>query len=73
MEPEIKTPKTSQKILNSVNAYQQANKDAVNAKMRRYYDRLKNDPVRLAHLKDRQKKRYEAKKTLKKEVVDSEQ
>ena len=32
METPINTPKTSQKILNSVNAYQQANKDAVNAK-----------------------------------------
>ena len=73
MELEIKIPKTSQKTLSAVNAYQQANKGAVNAKMRRYYDRLKNDPVRLAHLKERQKKRYEAKKTLKKDVVDSEQ
>ena len=73
MELEIKIPKTPQKLLSAVNAYQQANKGAVNAKMRRYYDRLKNDPVRLAHLKERQKKRYEAKKTLKKDVVDSEQ
>jgi len=73
MEPEKKTPKTSQKALCAVNAYQQANKEAVNAKMRRYYDRLKNDPVRLAHMKERQKKRYEARKPLKDKAVESEQ
>ena len=73
MEPYIKTPKTSQKTLRAVNAYQQAYTDAVNAKMRRYYERLKNYPVRLAHLKERQKKRYEAKKTLKNDVVDYKQ
>ena len=72
MDLKIKTPKTSQQILKSVHAYQQAKKYVVNAKMRRYYERLKNDPVRLAHLKERQKKRYEAKKTFKKDVVDSE-
>jgi hypothetical protein len=62
---EQKTTKTPQKILNAVNAYQQANKEAVNLKMKRYYARLKEDPVRLAHMKERQKKSYENRKALK--------
>jgi len=67
---EIKTQnKTPRKILDSVNAYQRNSKVAVNLKMKRYYARLKEDPVRLAHMKDRQKKSYEKAKQKKAALV----
>jgi hypothetical protein len=42
----------------AVSAYQKNNKDAVNLKMRRYYDRIKADPERHSLMKERQRKRY---------------
>jgi hypothetical protein len=60
-----KIPKTNKKILEAVDAYQKNNKVAVNLKMKRYYARLKEDPERLAVMKERQKKRYEKNKAVK--------
>jgi hypothetical protein len=47
--------KTPKNILNSVNKYQKNNKDKVNEKMRRYYERIKQDPEKHAKMKARQK------------------
>ena len=74
MEPEnltIKKNKTPKNILDSVAKYQKNNKDKINEKSRSYYQRLKTDPVRLAHFKERQKKNkmdYALRKL--KEIVD---
>jgi truncated hemoglobin YjbI len=62
---EIKIPKTSKKALEAVDAYQKANKEAVNLKMKRYYARVKEDPERLAVMKARHKAWYEKKKASK--------
>ena len=66
METITKINKTPKKILEAVNKYQQENKEAVNAKMRRYYDRNKLlvDPVRHQKMKDRHKLNYLNKKAL---------
>ena len=47
--------KTPKNILNSVSKYQKNNKDKVNEKMRRYYERVKADPEKHAKIKARQK------------------
>ena len=47
--------KTPKNILDSVNKYQKNNKDKVNEKMRRYYERIKQDPEKHAKMKARQK------------------
>jgi hypothetical protein len=67
-----KIPKTNKKILEAVDAYQKNNKVAVNLKMKRYYARLKEDPVRLAVMKARHKAAYEKKKAVK-AALDLEQ
>ena len=64
METITKINKTPNKILEAVNKYQQENKEAMNAKMRRYYDRIKLDPVRHQKMKDRHKLNYLNKKAL---------
>ena len=46
---------TPKNILDSVNKYQKNNKDKVNEKMRRYYERVKADPEKHAKMKARQK------------------
>lgn len=59
MNPEtenVKKNKTPRNILDSVSKYQKKNKDKMNEKSRNYYQRLKQDPVRLAHMKERLKK-----------------
>ena len=62
--------KTPKNILNSVNKYQQNNKDKVNEKMRRYYERVKADPVKHAKMKARQKLWRESKKQIKNESIE---
>jgi hypothetical protein len=52
----IKKNKTPQNILDSISKYQKNNKDKINEKSRNYYNRVKQDPVRYAHLKERLKK-----------------
>lgn len=52
----IKKTKTPQNILDSISKYQKNNKDKMNEKSRNYYQRMKADPVRLAHFQERQKK-----------------
>jgi hypothetical protein len=52
----VKKNKTPKNILDSVSKYQKKNKDKMNEKSRNYYQRLKQDPVRLAHMKERLKK-----------------
>lgn len=52
----IKKNKTPQNILDSISKYQKNNKDKINEKSRNYYQRVKQDPVKLAHLKERLKK-----------------
>ena len=47
--------KTPKNILDSVSKYQKNNKDKVNEKMRRYYERVKADPEKHAKMKARQK------------------
>ena len=64
METITNINKTPKKIIEAVNKYQQENKEAVNAKMRRYYDRIKLDPVRHQKMKDRHKLNYLNKKAL---------
>jgi hypothetical protein len=66
--------KTPKNILNSVNKYQKNNKDKVNEKMRRYYERIKQDPEKHAKMKARQKLWRETKlKQLKNENESNEQ
>ena len=55
-EKNIKKNKTPQNILDSISKYQKKNKDKINEKSRNYYQRVKQDPVKLAHMKERLKK-----------------
>ena len=64
--PDIKKNKTPQNILTSVSKYQKNNKDKVNEKYRNYYKRLKEDPERYAHFKERHRTYLLNKKALKK-------
>jgi hypothetical protein len=59
--------KTPKNILDSVSKYQKNNKDKVNEKMRRYYERVKADPEKHAKMKERQKLWRDKKKQLKNE------
>ena len=65
--------KTPKNILNSVNKYQKNNKEKVNEKMRRYYERVKADPEKHAKMKARQKLWRDKKKQLKNENESIEQ
>ena len=64
--------KTPKNILDSVSKYQKNNKDKVNEKMRRYYERVKADPEKHAKMKARQKL-WRDKKKDKNETESNEQ
>jgi len=65
--------KTPKNIMDSVYKYQKNNKDKVNEKMRRYYERVKADPEKHAKMKERQKLWRDKKKQLKNENENIEQ